>query len=160
MIDSFTFLVFILITIVATLVFQGLIRGVIEQSKKEKNYKRETPENDEYIYDAITGGKMTLEQAENDYSFINPEYTEDGSAAIKTKTISHEEAIQEKFDLLNNNLKQKIDKNKLSALISLIEFITYPNDDLTDNLLDATYYITSNFEVELDKEEIRVIWEI
>jgi hypothetical protein len=78
---------------------------------------------------------------------------------LDEKIISHEEAVERKFSSLPENLKEKLDKKKLSAIIGLIEKLTFPDHELTEQNLELVYNTIKRYNLDLNKQEIKLIWE-
>ena len=115
------------------------------------------PENDEFIY-SKEGGKMTLEQAENDYALINPDLNEDGLPYMKVQTSTHEESVDRIYENLSAETKRKLNKDILCGLIGVIEDRTYPDMILSDAILDDIHVYLQKKHLCLTKEEIMLIW--
>jgi hypothetical protein len=149
-----------IIIILGGLFIYFIIRSIIDDRNSDKELKKRL-EEDEFIHSNFGNGRLTLEQAEQGLAMIDPSENENGEPFINLdeKIISHEEAVERKFSSLPENLKEKLDKKKLSAIIGLIEKLTFPDHELTEQNLELVYNTIKRYNLDLNKQEIKLIWE-
>ena len=155
----------IYITVGILLIFGAIfiyifIRSIINDRNSDNELKKRL-EEDEFIHSKFGNGRLTLEQAEQDYALIDPSENESGEPFINLegKIFTHKEAVERKFSSLPENVKDKLDKKKLSAIIVLIEELTFPDHDLTGQNLELVYNTIRKYNLDLNKQEIKLIWE-
>jgi len=153
-------MIFFLFVILITLYSYLKNKKKFDLETKEKNRFLE----DEYLINEETGAKMTLEQAEEGWAFVDKPENFEGNSTVKINTLKHSESLKYTYNSIPIKLKEKITIEFISFLEAMIEEVVYnPNGndkELTDELLEDVQELINISETRLTNDEIRIIWNI
>jgi len=131
---------------------------MLREEKVNEDQLIEKLDQDEFLYDPETKGRMTLEQAEAGYSLIDPLKNKSGRSYIKVKEISHKDVVNRVYNSLQPFEKNKLNKKIIGEVLEICEEVTYPEMILNDKLLEKVYTKLLEKGVKLTKSDIEKIW--